>query len=357
MAKMKATVFVEPGRIALEEKDIPDIGPKDALIRITTTTICGTDIHILKGEYPVESGLTLGHEPIGIIEKLGSQVKGYKEGQRVLCAAVTPCGVCSSCLMGFHSQCGSESSTGWKVAGGWKIGNYLDGCQAEYFVVPDAQANLTLIPDSLTDEDVLLIPDIVSTGFSAAESGGVKIGDVVVVVAQGPIGLCATAGAKLLGAGLIIAVDPVEDRLEKAKTMGADVVLNPTKVDVVSEVLKLTNGVGADVALECLGRDETIGTCVNVTRPGGTISSVGIYSKAIPIPLDGFGAGLANKRIVTSTCPGGKERMRRLLNVTASKRIKLDHLVTHTYALDDVVAAYDLFGHQRDGVVKLALKP
>lgn len=357
MATMKATVFVEPGRIALEDKPIPDVGPTDALIRITTTTICGTDIHILKGEYPVEKGLTLGHEPIGIIEKLGSQVKGYHEGQRVLCAAVTPCGQCSSCLMGFHSQCGSNSASGWKVAGGWKIGNYLDGCQAEYFVVPDAQANLTVIPDNLTDEDVLLVPDIVSTGFSAAESAGVKIGDVVVVVAQGPIGLCATSGARLMGAGLIIAVDPVEDRLQKAKTMGADVLLNPTKCDVVEEVMKLTQGVGADVALECLGKDETIATCVNVTRPGGTVSSVGIYSKSIPIPLDGFGAGLANKRIVTSTCPGGKERMRRLLNVVSSQRIKLDHLVTHTYSLDDVVEAYELFGHQRDGVVKLALKP
>jgi threonine dehydrogenase-like Zn-dependent dehydrogenase len=121
--------------------------------------------------------------------------------------------------------------------------------------------------------------------------------------------------------------------------------------------MKLTNGVGADVALECLGRDETIGTCVNVTRPGGTISSVGIYSKSIPIPLDGFGAGLANKRIVTSTCPGGKERMRRLLNIVSTQRIKLDHLVTHHFKLDDIEAAYDLFGHQRDGVVKLAVKP
>jgi alcohol dehydrogenase len=357
MTMMKAAVFIEPGRITLEDKPIPDVGPTDALIRITTTTICGTDIHILKGEYPVARGLTLGHEPIGIIEKLGSQVSGYEEGQRVLCAAVTPCGQCSSCLMGFHSQCGGKSAVGWKVAGGWKIGNYLDGCQAEYFVLPDAQANLALIPDNLSDDDVLLIPDIVSTGFSAAEAGDIKIGDIVVVVAQGPIGLCATAGARLLGAGLIIAVDPSEGRLEKAKSMGADVLLDPTKCDVVEEVMKLTNGVGADVALECLGRDETIGTCVNVTRPGGIISSVGIYSKSIPIPLDGFGAGLANKRIITSTCPGGKERMRRLLSIVSTQRIKLSHLVTHRYSLDDIEAAYDLFGHQKDGVVKLAVTP
>ncbi|MCK8664860.1 zinc-binding dehydrogenase [Pseudomonas azerbaijanoccidens] len=259
--------------------------------------------------------------------------------------------------MGFHPQCGQSSATGWKTAGGWKIGNYLDGCQAEYFIVPDAQANLALIPDNLTDEDVLLIPDIVSTGFSAAESANIKIGDVVVVVAQGPIGLCATAGARLMGASLIIAVDPIEARQEKAKAMGADIVLNPNNCDVIEEVLKLTNGIGADVALECLGRDETFATCVNVTRPGGTISSVGVYSKAIPIPLDGFGAGLANKKIITSTCPGGKERMRRLINIVAGQRIKLDHLVTHKYALDDIQAAYELFGKQEDGVIKLALKP
>lgn len=139
--------------------------------------------------------------------------------------------------------------------------------------------------------------------------------------------------------------------------MGADIVLNPNNCDVIEEVLKLTNGIGADVALECLGRDETFATCVNVTRPGGTISSVGVYSKAIPIPLDGFGADLANKKIITSTCPGGKERMRRLINIVAGQRIKLDHLVTHKYALDDIQAAYELFGKQEDGVFKLALKP
>lgn len=137
---MKATVFIEPGRIELTDKPIPDIGPNDALIRITTTTICGTDIHILKGEFPVASGLTLGHEPIGIIEKLGAGVRGYAEGQRVLCSAVTPCGQCASCLSGFHSQCGSDMTTGWKAIGGFKIGNWLNGCQAEYFVVPDGFA-------------------------------------------------------------------------------------------------------------------------------------------------------------------------------------------------------------------------
>jgi len=354
---MKATVFIEPGRIELTDKPIPDVGPNDALIRITTTTICGTDIHILRGEFPVESGLTLGHEPIGIIEKLGAGVRGYAEGQRVLCSAVTPCGQCSSCLSGFHSQCGSDLAVGWKSIGGFKIGNWLNGCQAEYFIVPDAQANLALIPDELSDEDVLMVPDIFTTGVGAAEAGEIKVGDVVVLVAQGPIGLCATAGARLTGAALIITVDPSADRREKSRTMGADVVLDPTQCDVVEEVMRLTHGRGADVAVECLGLSETFQTCVNVTRPGGTISSIGVYSNDIPIPLAGFGAGLAHKRITSILCPGGKERMRRLIQMVANQRIKLDHLVTHTYALDDVVAAYELFGAQRDGVAKVALKP
>src|ERR1700761_488586 len=325
MAHMKAAVFVEPGRIVLETKPIPNVGPLDALLRITTTTICGTDIHILKGEYPVAKGLTIGHEPIGILEKVGSQVKGYKEGQRVLCAATTPCGQCNSCLMGYHSQCGG------KAAGGWMLGNYLDGCQADYFIVPNAQANIAVIPDNVSDEEVLLVPDIVSTGFSAAEFGNIKIGDVVVVYAQGPIGLCATAGARQLGAGLIIAGDPV------------------------AEVMKLTNGAGADVALECLGRTETLAGCLNCTRPGATISSVGIYSNDVPLPLEGFGAGLANKKIVTSTCPGGKDRMARLLKIIENGRVKFDALVTHHYKLDDIETAYELFANQRDGVIKVAV--
>lgn len=351
MPKMRATIFAEVGRIVLNSKPIPDVGPTDALVRITTTTICGTDIHILKGAYPVKKGLTIGHEPIGILEKVGSQVKGYKEGQRVLCAATTPCGQCNSCLMGYTSQCGG------KTAGGWMLGNYLDGCQADYFIIPNAQANMAVIPDSVTDEDVLLVPDIVSTGFSAAEHGNIKIGDTVVIFAQGPIGLCATAGARQLGAGLIVTVDPLAPRREKSKLMGADVVLDPNHADVVAEVMRLTNGMGADVALECLGRAETLASCLNCTRPGATISSVGVYSSDILMPLNGFGVGLANKSVVTSTCPGGKNRMARLLKIIENGRVKFNSLVTHHYKLDDIEAAYDLFAEQRDGVIKIAVTP
>jgi alcohol dehydrogenase len=351
MSKMKAAVFSEVGRIVLDEKPIPDVGPTDALVRITTTTICGTDIHILKGEYPVRKGLTIGHEPIGILEKVGSQVKGYTEGQRVLCAATTPCGQCTSCMMGYHSQCGGTA------AGGWMLGNYLDGCQAEYFVIPNAQANMAVIPDKVSDEELLLVPDIVSTGFSAAEHGNIRIGDTVVVFAQGPIGLCATAGARLLGAGLIIAVDPIPARRERAMLMGADLALDPKQSDVVSEVMRLTGGAGADVALECLGLSETLAGCLACTRPGATISSVGIYSKDVLIPLAGLGAGLAEKRIVTSTCPGGKDRMSRLIRIIEMGRVRFDSLVTHRFKLDDIERAYELFASQADGVIKVAITP
>ena len=220
MAMMKAAIFVEPGRIVLDDKRIPDVGPLDALLRITTTTICGTDVHILKGEYPVAPGLTIGHEPVGVIEKLGSAVKGYREGQRVIAGAITPSGWSNACLCGQHSQDGAGTAHGWKPIGGWKFGNTIDGCQAEYVLVPDAMANLAPVPDGLSDEQVLMCPDIMSTGFGGAENAGIRIGDIVAVFAQGPIGLCATAGAKLSGASMVIGVDRLPERLAMARRMG-----------------------------------------------------------------------------------------------------------------------------------------
>src|SRR5271165_3316831 len=231
MSFMKAAVFVEPGRIVLESKPIPDVGALDALIRITTTTICGTDVHILKGEYPVAKGLTIGHEPVGVIERLGSAVQGFQEGQRVIAGAITPSGHSNACLCGCLSQDGAGAKHGFKAIGGWKFGNTIDGCQAEYVRVPDAMANLASVPDDLTDEQVLMCPDIMSTGFSGAESGKVRIGDIVAVFAQGPIGLCATAGARLSGATTIIGVDTVAARLEVSRKLGADHCVDFKKVD------------------------------------------------------------------------------------------------------------------------------
>ncbi|MDI4656142.1 NAD(P)-dependent alcohol dehydrogenase [Xanthobacter autotrophicus] len=356
-AKMKAAIFVEKNRIVLDEKPIPDVGPLDALIRITTTTICGTDVHILKGEYPVEKGLTIGHEPVGIIEKLGSAVEGFAEGQRVIAGAITPSGYSNACLCGCASQDGPRMKHGFKPMGGWRFGNTIDGAQAEYLVVPDAMTNLAPVPEALGDEQVLMCPDIMSTGFAGAESGKVRIGDTVAVFAQGPIGLCATAGARLMGATRIIAVDRVGERLNVARAMGADEVVDFSKVDPVEEILRLTDGRGVDVAIEALGRQETFEAALRVLRPGGTLSSLGVYSSDLKIPLDAFAAGLGDNRIVTSLCPGGKERMRRLMDVVASGRVDARALVTHRFKLDDIEKAYDLFSHQRDGVLKVAITP
>ncbi len=357
MSKMKAAIFVEPGRIVLHDKPMPDVGPLDALMRVTTTTICGTDVHILKGEYPVVKGLTIGHEPVGVIEKLGSSVKGYREGQRVIAGAITPSGWSNACLCGFCSQDGAGTAHGWKPMGGWKFGNTIDGCQAEYVLVPDAMANLAPVPDGLTDEQVLMCPDIMSTGFGGAERARIRIGDTVAVFAQGPIGLCATAGAKLSGASVVIGVDRIAGRLGMASRMGADHVIDASRCDPVDEILKLTGGRGVDVAIEALGTQATFEAALRVLRPGGTLSSLGVYSTDLKIPLAAFAAGLGDHTIVTSLCPGGKERMRRLMSVIESGRVDLGAMVTHRFRLDDIEKAYDLFAHQRDGVLKVAISP
>lgn len=355
-AMMKAAIFVEPGRIEIDDRPIPDIGPNDALIRLTTTTICGTDVHILKGEYPVEKGLVVGHEPVGVIEKLGANVQGYREGQRVIAGAICPSFTSYACQDGCSAQDGGHHAHGYKPMGGWRFGNTIDGAQAEYLRVPDAQANLSPVPDGLTDDQVLMCPDIMSTGFAGAESADIRIGDSVAVFAQGPIGLCATAGARLRGAGLIIAVDGVDERLEMARKMGADVALNFRQVDVVDEILRITGGRGVDASIEALGLQQTFEQALRVIKPGGTLSSLGVYSENLTIPLDAFSAGLGDHRIVTSLCPGGKERMRRLMQVIDSGRLDLGPMVTHRYPLEKIVDAYDLFSHQRDGVLKVALE-
>jgi threonine dehydrogenase-like Zn-dependent dehydrogenase len=357
MQTMKAAVFVERGRIVLDEKPIPGVGPLDALMRITTTTICGTDVHILKGEYPVRKGLTIGHEPVGIIEKLGSAVVGFTEGQRVIAGAITPSGYSAACLCGCLSQDGAGTKHGFQAIGGWKFGNTIDGSQAEYLLVPDAMANLAPVPDGLTDEQVLMCPDIMSTGFAGAESGHVAIGDTVAVFAQGPIGLCATAGARLAGAATIIAVDSVPARMDVSRRMGADHVVDFKASDPVAEIMRLTDGRGVDVAIEALGTQITFESALRVLRPGGTLSSLGVYSSDLTIPLGAFSAGLADLKIITTLCPGGKERMRRLMAVVASGRVDLKPLVTHRFKLDQIEAAYDLFSHQRDGVLKVAITP
>ena len=246
---------------------------------------------------------------------------------------------------------------GYKATAGWRFGNLIDGAQAEYVLVPDAQGNLAPVPDGLTDEQVLMCPDIMSTGFKGAENANIRIGDTVVVFAQGPIGLCATAGARLMGAATIIAVDGNDHRLDIARKMGADLTLNFNHCDVVDEIVTITGGRGVDASIEALGTQVTFESALRVLKPDGTLSSLGVHSCDLTIPMSAFAAGLGDHRIITALCPGGKERMRRLMNVVASGRIDLGVLVTHQFKLDDIVAAYELFANQRDGVLKVAIKP
>ena len=354
-ATMRAAVFHAPGDIRVDEVPRPTPGPGEAVIRVTLTTICGTDVHILKGEYPVKPGLIIGHEPVGVVDQLGPGVVGYEIGDRVLVGAITPCGQCHACLSGKLSQCGH--GTGYEAIGGWRFGNTIDGAQAEYLLVPSAQANLAKIPESLTDEQVVLLADIASTGFGGAESGKVRIGDTVVVFAQGPIGLCATAGAKLMGAARVIGVDGDPTRAAMALHMGADVVLDPATTDIPAEIKRLTDGTGADVAIEALGLQETFENALRCVRPGGTVSSLGVYSGKLQMPYEAFAAGLGDHTIVTTLCPGGKERMGRLMRMVESGRFDPTPLITHSFPLSEIGEAYRIFSNRLDGVLKVAIRP
>ena len=345
---MQANVFRQPGEFGLEEKPIPIAGPGEAVVRVRLTTICGTDIHIVRGEYPVKSGLTLGHEAVGVIHELGAGVKGYSIGQRVLIGAITPCGQCEACLRGDRSQCGGP-------LGGWRLGNTIDGVQAEYALIPNAQANLAVIPEALSDEQVILLADIASTGFAAAERGKVRLGDTVAVFAQGPIGLCATLGARLMGASEIIAVDSDPERLRVSQRFGATAVVlaegNP-----LEEIREVTDGRGVDVAIEALGTQVTFENALRALRPGGTLSSVGVYSGHLRMPLEALHAGLGDQTIVTTLCPGGKERMQRLMRLVQAQRIDLTPLLNRFYPLSKIKEAYKLFESHERGVLKIGIR-
>jgi threonine dehydrogenase-like Zn-dependent dehydrogenase len=349
MRTMKAAVYQGKGRLAIEEVPRPTPSAGEAVIRVTTTTICGTDVHILKGEYPVQPGLILGHEPVGVIDELGPGLDSeYHVGQRVVVGAITPCGQCFDCLGGAPAQCHGPM-------GGWRFGNTINGAWAEYLLVPDARANLAPIPDGLSDEDVVLVPDVFSTGLAGAESGRIRVGDAVAVFAQGPIGLCATLGARLRGASLVISVDSVPERLDMARRFGASHAIDYRETDPVAAIRRLTDGRGADVAIEALGQQVTFEQALRSVRPGGVVSSLGVYSGKLAVPLDAFHAGLADQTVVTSLCPGGKERMRRLMAMIAARRVDLRPLLTHHFSLDLVQDAVELFSQQRDGVLKVVL--
>jgi threonine dehydrogenase-like Zn-dependent dehydrogenase len=345
---MRAFVIKKVGETGVVSKPIPEPGPEEAIVRTTAALICTSDVHTVKGALPVPDGRTLGHESVGVIHKLGSAVTGFEEGQRVAVCAVTPCYRCGYCQRGFTSQCGG-------ALGGYKYTVQMDGNMAEYFVVPAAQANLTLIPDDLTDAQAVYTCDMLTTGFMGAEHAYLKFGETIAVFAQGPVGLCATMGANLMGAGRIIAVESRPERQALAKRFGADDIVDFTEGDPVEQIMGLTGGEGVDAAVEAFGFPQTFEACLRVTKAGGRVSNIGYHGEnpaPLQLPLDAFGLGMNDKSIHTGLCPGGNERMNRLFRLMLSGRIDPTPMTTHTFRFDDVPQAFAMMTTKDDGIIK-----
>jgi len=332
---MEALVYHGPGQRAWEEVPDPKIEePTDALVRIDTSTICGTDLHILKGDVPeVKPGTILGHEAVGTVIETGSAVTTLQAGDRVLISCITSCGRCRFCKEARYGLC-----TG---GGGWIFGHLIDGLQAEYARVPFADTSVYKIPDELTDEDVLFLADILPTSFEVGVlNGGVQPGDTVAIVGAGPIGLAAVLTAKLFTPGRIVAIDPAQPRLEKALEIGADVAIDNSTEDAVKRVMELTDGLGADVAIEAVGIPETFELCTDIVRPGGRVANVGVHGHPATLHLERLwirDVTITTGLVDTNTTP-------RLLKLIAEGRLDATPFATHRFPLGETMAAYDVFG-------------
>ena len=345
---MKTFVMKEIGKVGFMNKPVPEEpGPNGAIIRTTRALICTSDAHTVHGGIGQRDNLTLGHEAVGVVHKVGSEVKSVKVADRVAVNAITPCYNCRNCLRGYSSQCEN-------ALGGWKFANIKDGVFAEYFHVNNAEANLAKIPENVPDEAAVYTSDMMSTGFAGAENADIPIGGSVAVFAQGPVGLMATVGARLLGAGLVIGVETVAKRKELAAHFGADVVIDFEQQDPVEAIMELTNNDGVDSAIESLGSDKTFQDCIKVIRPGGTVSNVGYHGKGefVKIPRMEWGVGMSDKTIRTALCPGGKERMERLLRLIERGRVDPTPMTTHTFAFDDLQDAFGMMETKEDGIIK-----
>ena len=345
---MHAFVIAELGRTAVVEKPIPEPGPEEAVVRTTAALVCTSDVHTVRGAIPVPPGRTLGHESVGVIHSLGSAVQGFSVGERVAVGAITPCFRCEYCQRGFTSQCQG-------MLGGYKYTGQIDGNMAEYFIVPAAEANLTRIPADLPDEKAVYACDMLSTGFVGAEHAELELGETVAIFAQGPVGLAATIGCRLLGAGQIIAVESVPNRQELARRFGADVVVDHTKGDPVEQILGLTGGKGVDAAIEAFGFPQTFEAAIRVTKPGGRISNIGYHGEnpaPLPIPLVPFGMGMSDKTIRTGLCPGGSERLGRLLRLMQTGRVDPTPMTTHRFTFDQIETAFEMMTTKADGIIK-----
>ncbi|HEY5110970.1 MAG TPA: zinc-dependent alcohol dehydrogenase family protein [Acidimicrobiales bacterium] len=344
---MKALVYQGPGSKSWEEVPNPTLlADTDAIVRVTVTTICGTDLHILKGDTPeVTAGRILGHEAVGTVEQVGTGVKNLSVGDRVLVSCISSCGTCRYCREGRYGQCVG--------GGGWILGHNIDGTQAELVRVPFADTSTYLVPKGVSDEEILMLADILPTAYEVGVlNGNVQPGDTVAVVGAGPIGLSAITGAKLFSPSHIIAIDLADIRLEAAKRFGADLTFNNTSADAVAYVQSITNGLGVDVAIEAVGVPATFELCTELVRPGGRVANIGVHGKPATLHLE----SLWTRDVTITTGLVDTYSTPTLLKLVASRQIDAAAFATHHFALDDIVTAYDVFSRAADtGALKVIL--
>ncbi|GAB2971991.1 MAG TPA: zinc-dependent alcohol dehydrogenase family protein [Actinotalea caeni] len=338
---MKALVYEGPGRKSWTDVPEPTIQhPTDVIVKMVATTICGTDLHILKGDVPaVQPGRVLGHEGIGVITEVGSGVTRLTVGDRVILACVSACGSCSYCVQGMYSHCRSpEGAEGI----GWIFGHLIDGTQAEYVRVPFAETSVHLVPDGVTDAEGILLSDILPTGFEiGVQYGQVKPGDVVAVVGAGPVGLSVVMTAQLYGPSRVIAIDLDDARLARARSFGATDTVNSGAADWREQVMAMTDGLGVDVAIEAVGIPATFTMCLDMIRPGGRVANVGVHGTGVELPLD----RLWIENIAITTGLVNTSTLGMLLKLVAQKKLPAEAFVTHEFSFDQMLEAYDVFAN------------
>jgi len=344
---MKALVYHGPGDKAWEEVPDPQLrDDTDALVRVDTTTICGTDLHILKGDVPeVTPGRVLGHEAVGTVESVGTGVKNVAVGDRVLVSCISACGWCRFCREGRYGQCIG--------GGGWILGHLIDGTQAEKVRVPFADTSTYPVPGGVSDEEIVMLADILPTGYEVGVlNGQVRPGDTVAVVGAGPIGLSAIVGARLYSPSQVVAVDLADSRLDAAKRFGADLIVNNGREDVVSYIHGLTQGLGADVVIEAVGVPQSFELCTELVRPGGRVANIGVHGKPATLHLE----SLWTKDVTITTGLVDTFSTPTLLRLVASHQIDAGRFATHHFGLDQFDEAYDVFGRAADtGSLKVVL--
>jgi alcohol dehydrogenase len=344
---MKALVYHGPGVKSWEQ--VPDpriIDDTDAIVGVDAVTICGTDLHILKGDVPaVTDGRILGHEAVGTVEAVGAAVTTLRPGDRVLVSCITACGRCRYCRQGSYGQC--------LGGGGWILGHRIDGVQAQFVRVPFADTSTYRIPNHVSDEAVLMLADIAPTSYEVGVlNGNVRPGDTVAVVGAGPIGLAAILGARLYSPSHIVAIDLADARLDAAKRFGADIVINPDRDDPIEHVAQLTEGLGADVAIEAVGVPTTFEMCTRLVRPGGHVANIGVHGKPATLHLEDLwirNVTVTTGLVDTSSTPT-------LLRLLATGQLDASAFITHHYALDDIETAYDTFARAGEtGALKVVM--